>query len=313
MWKHTLFFLVMLLILFAYKVNVANATEDAPAEVDKPVTSSDQTELSQSDPEGTYGQLHVTALATHEGREDDPPTSIAADVYLNGVNVGTTPYRDDLPPTAYEVTVKRAGAIYQSGRFSVVAGETYKIEATFVIPMTDQERKVLENKKQTEKEARQKKLRLDYQAELASWQLNVDEIKHRRRPYIIPSVASISGAVVLGVVSGILFKQASDANGEMEKYHDLWMDTTNMEELEAYRAKGADAQDERNLKNALGIVSASLGGAALATGVVLLYIMPEMPEAPTLLARRSRQQKSVIRIIPAWDGRSVGMSIGGRF
>lgn len=228
-----------------------------------------------------YADLHVTTSGTKEGDPDSEPTSVKADVFINGRLVGTTPLEEGLPTGTYKVEVKSKGRLLHAQTIDVLAGGSYRVEAKAIIPLTEAERAAIEQQRREEYEARQEALALEWDETRGEWEVEDAAAQQKRKPYLIAGTALMIGGIgLLGTGIGMEVR-AKREDEDVDKYYELWQSEFDPDLIKEYRRKFEDAKDARNTYNALGITFLVVGGASVITSIVLYSVMPARPEEPS--------------------------------
>lgn len=137
------------------------------------------------------------------------------------------------------------------------------------------------------------------------WEKDTLPLRKKRKSFQIPGVSlSIIGALSI-ITGGALVLMAADNDNQVNDYRDLWMTTTDPNELKQLKQDIRDTEDKRDLQNAFGIGTLSVGAVSLITGLILLSVMPEVPPRPVF----PRQTKSTFRFRPLIGATDVGLQV----
>jgi hypothetical protein len=227
-----------------------------------------------------YTTVSVTARATREAAPDEPPAEVDADVFVNGRFAGRTPFSDGLPAGTYRIEVRHAGEVRHTEVLALTGEGERAIDAGFVLPLTVAERREQEERA---KEERQKRLAEEQAARervLAEYETALAEARAKRRPFVIPGAVLLVVGLAL-IPTGIGFEVAAKREDEkVTDHYDDWIQATDPADIAKYEQRLEDARDTRDLDHALGITFLVVGSAALVSGIVVLAVAPDKPEAP---------------------------------
>jgi hypothetical protein len=138
----------------------------------------------------------------------------------------------------------------------------------------------LEAKRRAEREAMRESALSSWEADHEAWQREVAQTEDARAPLTTWMwVAAGAGAVLVG--TGIYFElRAHDAHDDAQAQARLWSTTPRAAERAELEARIAESESDRDTFATLGGVSLAVGGASLATSLVLLVVRPGLPEEP---------------------------------
>jgi hypothetical protein len=231
--------------------------------------------------EAYYADFSVTAQGRKEGDQQGSPKPFAADVFINGRLVGTTPYEDGLPTGTYKIEVKSAGRLLHAKTIDVTPGGSYVVEAEGVIPLTDAERAEIDKRRQEEHEARQEMLRREWEETRARWEDADRHIRDERRPFLVSGTILMIGGVGLVIGGAVLEAAAVREQDRLEDLHNQYQIAYDLDEIAWLEEEMDAARHARDVNNALGITFLVVGGAAVVTSIVLYSVMPAKLEEPT--------------------------------
>ncbi len=223
-----------------------------------------------------YAELQVTAFAVRASDASRTPTAANADVYINTVRVGRTPYQDGLPSGMYSLELRSENAAPYRETIVVEAGKSYTIQARLWIPLTAEE-----IRKQHEADQLQRQQALEEQQRVhEEWISKYGPLKKKKRTmHIIGGVLMGTGLVTM-IPGAPLLASASEDNRTADHYFERWASASDPNEISFYALKVKEFEQSRDAKNVSGIVLLSAGGAILISGIVLSVIVPRVPEEP---------------------------------
>ncbi|MDD5305735.1 MAG: hypothetical protein PHU25_00300 [Deltaproteobacteria bacterium] len=244
-----------------------------------------------------FGDLSVTLTGVKEGsgRKVDGPAD--ADVLVNGRRVGFAPYNDGLPAGRYHVKVVRGKDTLAQSVVDIVAGKRHVVEAATKVPMTAEERASW-NEEQTKK--RDKRVRMEraaWEAKRAEWETAAGKAREERFPYLVSATVLGGAGIAMVIGGGVAESMALDQNDKVSSNYHMWQEQTDPEAIAAAEKNVKSAREARDLDNTLGTSFLVIGGAAIATSVVLFIIMPGIPDEPSAPAA-----------LGSWIGASINLS-----
>ena len=264
---------------------------------------------SHAEPLPHYGELRVLATGVREAAPTEPPTELEADVYINGVPVGRTPYSDGLPAGKYEVAVRYKDAAPYQRILTVVPGQSYSVDARLTVPMTAAERAEQVKMREAERQQRQEEAYTAFQEASEAWDAKwLPLVPKRKRHKVMGSVFLAVGLAAL-IPGAVLVVSASKDDDLIQGWYSGWLRSIDTESQEQYAALIEDKQSSRNNKHVSGIVLLAAGGAMAVAGTVLLPLAPKIPEKP----EPNRYMLSSVRISPWASPEAGGLSLHLRF
>ena len=148
-----------------------------------------------------------------------------------------------------------------------------------------------------EEQARRRQDWARFEGEHARWKRETEAVDDDRSPLTTAAwIAAGAGVALAGTGTYFLF-QAGNADDEARAEAARWTTLFSQVERETAARKLAEYQSDRDLYGGLGASLLILGGASLATSVVLLIVRPGLPEEP-------------VRPLVLRDG--LGLTLGGQ-
>ena len=264
---------------------------------------------SHAEPLPYYGELLVLATGVREAAPTAPPSELEAEVYINGVPVGRTPYSDGLPTGKYEVAVRYKDAAPYQSILTVVSGRTHRVDARLTLPMTLEERAEQAKMREIERRKQQEEAYAAYQEASEAWDAKwLPVVPKRKRNRVMGSVFLAVGLAAL-IPGTALVVSASKDDDVVQDWYSAWLRSLDTESQEQYAALIEDKQSTRNTKNVSGIALLAAGGAMAVVGTVLLPLAPKIPERP----EPNGYMLSSARISPWASPEAGGLSLHLRF
>lgn len=254
--------------------------------------------------------LSVHANATYEARPDEPGIVYTADVIVNGVKAGRTPFAGGLVPGRYLIEVEGDG-LRASTTIDVVGGKKYDISARFYVPMTEAEKRTQRDVELEAARAAKAEADARWSLVLSQWNEKDEAARAKRKPF------AVSGAILLPVGLGLLIgglAAEARAQDEHDKYLDhkaAWEDAIDPEEISSEKKEMAAAADARDANNGMGIAFITIGGAAIVTGIVVLAVMPKRPRKP--IRALGEEAPPAWSVTPLVGPNLAGLGLDARF
>lgn len=242
-----------------------------------------------------YGEL--TVHATDVARPGlSAPAEIAAAVLINGRYVGVTPFTDGLPVGGYVVVVQHPDGRTFRQQVALRNGERRQLRAEFRPPPTAAELAMLAQQRRAAQEAARQRRIAQWEADHAAWQRGLAQTEDARAPLTTAAwITAGAGAALVG--AGVFFVvEAVGAHDDARSTAARWGMATTASDQANLQRQLAEDQSDRDTYGALGASFLAVGGASLASSLVLLIARPGFDEEP-------------VRPVASRDG--VGLVVGG--
>jgi hypothetical protein len=258
-------------------------------------------------------RLIVVAEAKTPNQRAGTGEPVCADVLVDGVLVGTTPFTREVSTGFHDVRVEYLDEKILERSFQFMSGADVLVEAAVVRRIPVDERGAVVANDWHVYETKRLRLQREWNAEMRAYRGLVDQREAERKPNLLAGWLLAAGGVGLATTGIIFLAFSAREHDKYNAHYDEWLEESDPEQMKVEKKEAEEARDTRNLNRGLGIGFLVLGTAAVTTGIVLWVRMPRKPEEPTQPPGFVFTEYPDLKLLPTFGTSSAGLVLEGRF